>query len=117
MSKNHMVYLPISPRREVLMKHLKQPFTSFHIKPFRTQFNFTVTSLTAIFQSSSCIMNKPGPLYSSFIVNCVVNACSAHTANMLNILKIHGVRKRKCVSERNILFPYLRYWGDTLFRH
>ena len=38
-----MVYLLISPRREVLIKHLNQPFTSFHIKPFRAQFNFTVS--------------------------------------------------------------------------
>ena len=88
-----MVYLLISPRREVVIKHLNQPFTSFQIKPFRAQFNLTLTSLSAIFQSSSCIMNEADPLYPSFIVNCVVNALSAYTAIMLNILTIHGSRK------------------------
>ena len=87
-----MVYLLISPRREVVIKHLNKPFTSFHIKPFRAQFNFTVTSLSAIFQSSSCIMNETDPLYSSSIFNCVVNAFSAYTATMLNILTIHAMR-------------------------
>ena len=91
--KNHMVYLLISPRREVVTKHLNHPFTSFHIKPSRAQFNFTVTSLSAIFQSSSCIMNETDPLFSSSIFNCVVNAFSAYTATMLNILPIHAVRK------------------------
>ena len=88
-----MVYLLISPRREIAIKHLNQPFTSFHIKPFRTQFNFTVTSLSAIFQSSSCIMNETDLLFSLSIFNCVVNAFSAYTATMLNILTIHAVRK------------------------
>ena len=83
----------ISPRKEVVIKHSNQPFTSFQIKPFRAQFNFTVTSLSAIFQSSSCIMNETDPLYSSFIVNCVFNAFSAYTATMLNILTIHVMRK------------------------
>ena len=88
-----MAYLLTSPRREVLIKYLNQPFTSFHIKPFRAQFNFTVTSLSAIFQSSSCIMNEADPLYSSSIFTCVVNAFSAYTATMLNILTIHAIRK------------------------
>ena len=52
-----------------------------------------ITSLIAIFQSSSCIMNEADPLYSSFIVNSVVNAFSAYTATMLNILAIHAIRK------------------------
>ena len=52
-----------------------------------------LTPLSAIFQSSSCIMNEAEPLYSSFIVNCVVNAFSAYTATMLNILTIHAIRK------------------------
>ena len=38
-------------------------------------------------------MNEADPLYSSFIVNCVFNACTAYTAIMLNILTIHAVRK------------------------
>jgi len=38
-------------------------------------------------------MNEAGPLYSSFIVNCVLNAFSAYTATMLNILTIHAMRK------------------------
>ena len=38
-------------------------------------------------------MNEADPLYSSFIVNCVVNAFSAYTATMLNILTIHAIRK------------------------
>ena len=88
-----MVYLLISPRRSVVIKHLNKPFTSFHIKPFRTQFNFPVTSLSVIFQSSSCIMNEPEPLYSSSIFTCVVNAFSAYTATILNILTIHAMRK------------------------
>ena len=91
--KKDMVYLLISPNREIAIKHLNQPFTSFHIKPFRTQFNFTVTSLSAIFQSSSCIMNETDPLFSLSIFNCMVNAFSAYTATMLNILTIHAVRK------------------------
>ena len=86
-------YLLISPRKEVVIKHSNQPFTSFQIKPFRAQFNFTVTSLSAIFQSSSCIMNEADPLYSSLIVNYVFNAFSAYTAIMLNILTIHAMRK------------------------
>ena len=92
-----MVYLLISPRREVVIEHLNQPFTSFRIKPFRAQFNFTVTSLSAIFQSSSCIMNETDPLYSSSIFTCVVNAFSAYTATMLNILTIHAMRKTSSV--------------------
>ena len=88
-----MVYLLTIPRREIAIKHLNQPFASFHILPFRAQFNFTVTSLSAIFQSSSCIMNEADPLYSSSIFTCVVNAFSAYTASMLNILTIHVVRK------------------------
>ena len=88
-----MLYLLISPRRSVVIKHLNKPFTSsFHIKPFRLQFNFTVTSLSVIFQSSSCIMNEPEPLYSSSIFTCEVNAFSAYTATMLNILTIHAMR-------------------------
>ena len=88
-----MVYLLISPRREVLIGHLNQPSTSFQIKSFRAQFNFTVTSLSVLFQSSSCIMNETDPLYSSLIVNCVFNAFSTYTAIMLNILTIHAIRK------------------------
>ena len=88
-----MVYLLISSGREVAIKHLNQPFTSFQIKPFRAQFNFTVTSLSSISQSSSCIMNEADPLYSSSIFTCVVNAFSAYTATMLNILTIHAMRK------------------------
>ena len=88
-----MVYLLTIPRREIAIKHLNQPFASFHILPFRAQFNCTVTSLSAIFQSSSCIMNEADPLYSSSIFTCVVNAFSAYTASMLNILTIHVVRK------------------------
>ena len=38
-------------------------------------------------------MNEAEPLYSSSIVNCVVNAFSAYTATMLNILSIHAIRK------------------------
>ena len=38
-------------------------------------------------------MNEAGPLYTSFIVNCVFNAFSAYTAIMLNILIIHAIRK------------------------
>ena len=38
-------------------------------------------------------MNETDPLYSSSIVNCVVNAFSAYTAIMLNILTIHAMRK------------------------
>ena len=96
---NHMTYLLISPRREVLIKYLNQPFISFHIKQFRAQFNFTVTSLSAIFQSSSCIMNEADPLYWSSIFTCVVNAASAYTATMLNILTIHAVRKTSSLPE------------------
>ena len=89
-----MAYHLISTaRREVVIKHLNKPFTSFHIKPFRAHFNFTVTSRSPIFQSSSCIMNETDPLYSSSIVNCVLNAFSAYTAIMLNILAIHAIRK------------------------
>ena len=88
-----MVYLLISSRREVVIKHLNQPFTYFQSKPFRAQFNFTVTSLSAFFQSSSCIMNEANPLYSTSIFTCVVNAFSAYTAIMLNILTIHAMRK------------------------
>ena len=95
-----MVYLLISPRREVVIKHLNKPFTSFHIKPFRAQFNFIVTSLSAIFQSSSCIMNEADPLYSSSIFTCVVNAFSAYTATMLNILTIHAMRKTSSFPKR-----------------
>ena len=86
-------YLLLSPRREVVIKHLNQPFTSFQIQPFCAQFNFPVTSLSAIFHSSSCIMNEADPLCSSRIVNCVFNAFSAYTAIMLNILTIHAMRK------------------------
>ena len=92
MSKDRIVYLVISPRREVVIKHLNKPFISFHIKPFRAQFNFTVTSLSAISQSSSCIMNEADPPYSLSIFTCVVNAFSAYTATMLNILTIHAMR-------------------------
>ena len=88
-----MVYLLISSRREVVIKHLNQPFTYFQSKPFRAQSNFTVTSLSAFFQSSSCIMNEANPLYSTSIFTCVVNAFSAYTAIMLNILTIHAMRK------------------------
>ena len=88
-----MVYLLISPRWEVLIGHLNQPSTSFQIKSFRAQFNFTVRSLSVLFQSSSCIMNETDPLYSSLIVNCVFNAFSAYTAIMCNILTIHAIRK------------------------
>ena len=88
-----MVYQLIRPRREVVIKHLNNPLTSFQIKPCRAQFSFTVTSLSAIFQSSSCIMSEADPLYSSFVVNCVFNAFSAYTATMLNILTIHVMRK------------------------
>ena len=93
--KNHSVqYLILTPRREVVIKrHANQPFTYFQIQPFRAQFNFTVTSPSAIFQSSSCIMNEADPLYSTRIVNCVFNAFSAYTAIMLNILTIHAMRK------------------------
>ena len=84
----------INPRRELFIKDLNQPSTSFQIKPLRgAQFNITVTSLSALFQSSSCIMNETHPLYSSLIVNCVFNAFSAYTAIMLNILTIHAIRK------------------------
>ena len=38
-------------------------------------------------------MNEPEPLYSSSIFTCVVNAFSAYTATMLNILTIHAMRK------------------------
>ena len=38
-------------------------------------------------------MNEADPLYSSSIFNCVVNAFSAYTATMLNILTIHAMRK------------------------
>ena len=38
-------------------------------------------------------MNETDPLYSSSIVNCVLNAFSAYTATMLNILTIHAMRK------------------------
>ena len=34
-----------------------------------------------------------GPLYSSYIVNCVFNAFSSYTAVTLNILTIHAIRK------------------------
>ena len=88
-----MAYLLISPKREVLIKYLNQPFTSFQVKPFRAQFNFTVASLSAIFQSSSCIMNETDPLYSPSVFTRVVNAFSAYTATMLNILTIHAMRK------------------------
>ena len=88
-----MIYLLVSLRREVVIKHLKQPFTSFQVKPFRALFNFTITPLSAIFQRSSCIMNEADPLYSTTIVNCVFNAFSAYTAIMLNILTIHAIRK------------------------
>ena len=93
MSKKSLVYLLISPKRELVIKRLNQPSTSFQIKPFRAQFNFTVTSLSGLFQSSSCIMNETDPLYSSYIVNCVFNAFSAYTAIILNILTIHAIRK------------------------
>ena len=33
------------------------------------------------------------PMYSTFIVNCVINALSSYTAIMLNILTIHAMRK------------------------
>ena len=95
-----MVYLLISPRREVVIKHLNKPFISFHIKPFRAQFNFTVTSLSAIFQSSSCIMNETDPLYSWSIFTCVVNAFSAYTATMSNILTIHAMTKTSSLPKR-----------------
>ena len=94
-----MAYLLNSPRREVLIKYLNQPFTYFYIKPFRAQFNFTVTSLSAIFQSSSCIMNEADPLYSSSIFTCVVNAFSAYTATTLNILTIHAIRKTSSLTK------------------
>ena len=55
--------------------------------------DFTITSLTALFQSSSCIMNETYPLHSSIIINSVLNAFSAYTAIMLNILTIHAMRK------------------------
>ena len=45
-------------RRKVVIKHLNQPFTSFQIKRFRAQCNFTVTSLSAIFQSSLKLYNE-----------------------------------------------------------
>ncbi|XP_078348526.1 melanocortin receptor 5-like [Oculina patagonica] len=38
-------------------------------------------------------MSKASPLYSSYIVNCVLNAFSSYTAIMLNILTIHAMRK------------------------
>ena len=44
-------------------------------------------------------MNKPGPLYSSSIVNCVFNAFSAYTATILNILTIHAMRKTSSLSQ------------------
>ena len=37
-------------------------------------------------------MNETDPLYSSYIANCVFNACSAYTAVVLNILTIHAIR-------------------------
>ena len=93
MSKKSYAILTDQSRRKVVIKHLKQPFTSFQIKPFRRQLSFTVTSLSAFFQTSSCIMNEADPLYSSFIINCVFNTFSAYTATMLNILTIHAIRK------------------------
>ena len=82
-----------------MIKRLNQPSTSFQIKPFRAQFNFTVTSLSGLFQSSSCIMNETDPLYSSYIVNCVFNAFSAYTAIILNILTIHAIRKTSSLAK------------------
>ena len=38
-------------------------------------------------------MNEAEPLYSSSIFTCEVNAFSAYTATMLNILTIHAMRK------------------------
>ena len=38
-------------------------------------------------------MNEADPLYSSYIANCVFNACSAYTAVVLNILTIHAIRQ------------------------
>ena len=38
-------------------------------------------------------MNEADPLYSSNVVNCVLNGFSAYTAIMLNILTIHAIRK------------------------
>ena len=38
-------------------------------------------------------MNETDPLYSSSIFTCVVNAFSAYTATVLNILTIHAIRK------------------------
>ena len=92
MSKQSYAIPTDQSRRKVEIKHLNQPFTSFQIKPFRRQFSFTVTSLSVICQSSSCIMNEADPLYASFIVNSVFNAFSAYTATMLNILTIHAMR-------------------------
>ena len=37
-------------------------------------------------------MNETDPLYSSSVFTCVVNAFSAYTATMLNILAIHAIR-------------------------
>ena len=44
-------------------------------------------------------MNEAGPLYTSFIVNCVFNAFSAYIAIMLNILMIHAIRKPLSLSK------------------
>ena len=38
-------------------------------------------------------MNEADPFYSTYIVNCLLNAFSAYTAIMLNILTIHAMRK------------------------
>ena len=61
------------------------------------RYNFTVTSLYALF--SKLKLNKMNEsdslqsLYASYIVNCVFNAFSAYSAIALNILTIHAVRK------------------------
>ena len=93
MSKKSYAIPTDQSRRKVVIKNLNQPFTSFQIKRFCRQFSFTVTSLSVIFQGSSCIMKETDPLYSSSIVNCVFNAFSAYIVTMLNILTIHAMRK------------------------
>ena len=101
MSKNHSVYVLISLRWEVVVKHLNQPAGRRHLSIRSNHLvrnsahgtNSLQNHSVLFFKVQLCTMNEVDPLYSSYIVNCALNAFSAYTAIMLNILSIHAMRK------------------------
>ena len=57
--------------------------------------NFQIVEVDVSFKTclNLDIMNEDGIVYHSYIANCVLNACTAYTAIMLNIVTIHAMRK------------------------